>query len=145
MEYNTWKTPDGQWKGQLASPVVKGSTREEVIEKLKNMTKENSEIEWGVTRPRYRVKKKVEMYMVNMCLFASHDTRSVSNLNYYPPKPLAVGEVLISRWPRTNEESANLIYDYSVWLKDADYKVAFNRGMDLIEAARIKEEEVKGD
>jgi hypothetical protein len=43
MDYQTWKLADGYWKGQIVSPVVKGSSREEVIEKLKNMTKENPE------------------------------------------------------------------------------------------------------
>ena len=44
MEYNTWKAPDGQWKGQAVSSVVKGSTREEVIGKLKNMIDQNPEL-----------------------------------------------------------------------------------------------------
>jgi hypothetical protein len=37
MEFQTWMVADGHWKGQLVSPVVKGSSRDEVIEKLKKM------------------------------------------------------------------------------------------------------------
>jgi hypothetical protein len=35
MYFQTWKTPDGSWKGQVASETVKGFSREEVIDKLK--------------------------------------------------------------------------------------------------------------
>ena len=105
------------------------------------MTKENSEIT-GVSRSKFRVKDKVEMYMVSLSLYASYQCRSVANVNYFPPDPLAVGEVLIMRWPK---ESGNSIYDYSVWVKDADFRVAFDKGMELIEAARIREEELKGE
>ena len=43
MDYQTWQLADGHWKGWLTSPVVRGASREEVIEKLKIMTKENPE------------------------------------------------------------------------------------------------------
>jgi hypothetical protein len=34
MDLQTWKAPDGSWKGQYSTDIVRGSTREEVMQKL---------------------------------------------------------------------------------------------------------------
>lgn len=32
-DVNTWMTPCGEWKAQLAGPIFRGTTREEAIQK----------------------------------------------------------------------------------------------------------------
>ena len=49
MEFQTWMLAEGYWKGQFVSPIVKGSSREEVIKKLKEMINGNNHLPTAYT------------------------------------------------------------------------------------------------